>query len=157
MDSTLSWRIIKNENGAEIKMIGAITVEANFKLLLDQIKDIHHFQLELSGITRLTSCGVREWMNFIRPLTDRAEVELRCCSPVIVAELNVFHNFKGNARIISIEAPFLCPSCDHEWMMLLEVTTNSIPKLEPVVCSTCGGKMEFDDLYDNYFSFIKDL
>jgi hypothetical protein len=111
-------------------------------------------RLELSGISRINSCGVREWVNFMRSLPPECEVELDRCPPSVVAQLNMISNFAGSARILSVQAPYVCEACGNEENVLLTVTPGVSPEIGARRCRSCGGEMEFDDIQDSYFAFL---
>jgi DNA-directed RNA polymerase subunit RPC12/RpoP len=70
----------------------------------------------------------------------------------------MIYNFRGNARVRSFFAPYVCESCGHEEEKLLDVQSqfptgnaHSVPDYQ---CEHCGAQMEFDDLPERYLSFL---
>jgi len=118
--------------------------------------------IDLGGIRRINSAGVREWIEFVRNLPEVTELRLIGCSKVSVAQLNLIENFRGPARVESFWAPYAC-SCGNEREILLEATERGVaagvrarvPSAPPVVCE-CGCVMELDELPDRYFLFLAD-
>lgn len=150
----LSWTMNQADDATVVTMSGAITEDCNIEKLAEELKGREKIRLELASVRRINSAGVREWVNFIKDLSAKAQVELVECSPPLVDQLNVFANFAGAARVVSIQAPFLCVDCDEEASVVLDVTgTPQIPPASPS-CKKCGKEMEFDNLVDAYFHFI---
>lgn len=108
--------------------------------------------LNLAGISRLTSFGVREWTNAMRELCSNIEsvffVEV---SPAIVTQLNLVANFAGDAQVLSVQAPFYC-DCGNETVVSMDLRggTATLPEIQ---CSQCNQMMEFDEDPDSYFMF----
>jgi len=71
-----------------------------------------------------------------------------------VAQLNMITNFRGDAKIRSVLAPYHCPTCDqeHDAVIELEGKADVSPALQ-LPCPTCGNPMEFDELPDSYLAF----
>ena len=115
---------------------------------------------ELGEVRRINSCGVREWVNFVRELPGASDLSFVACSPAIVTQLNMIYNFRGPAKVRSFLAPYVCSACDHESEKLLEVA-DPFPGPDPpappdFVCERCGAPLEFDDLPERYLSFLNE-
>lgn len=110
--------------------------------------------LFLSNVTRLSSFGVREWTYTMRQLCHKAEqVFFAECSPAIVAQLNVVANFGGDARILSVQAPYFCPHCDTDTQITLNLTGMQDVELSELPCPNCAEPMEFEDDPSSYLSY----
>src|SRR5579862_9294898 len=72
--------------------------------------------IDLSGLDRINSLGVRDWMRFIRTCeTEGIDLTFERCSPTIVGQISMITNFMGTrSRIASVEVPYLCTSCANE-------------------------------------------
>jgi hypothetical protein len=109
-------------------------------------------------VDRINSCGVRDWVNWISAVEEKGfKVVLIRCSPSIVTQINLVTNFVGGAIVHSFQAPYYCPSCDREYLKLIE--TESLMGQRPVRapsfrCSECGGVLDFDDIEESYFAFL---
>jgi hypothetical protein len=115
--------------------------------------------LELEGVTRINSCGVREWVNFVRTLDSVKSLRFSRCSPTVVLQLNTIYNFRGRAKVKSFLAPYVCEVCHVDEYKLLDVRDHfgekgphaSVPAFR---CPRCGGVMMFDELPERYLSFL---
>lgn len=115
--------------------------------------------IDLGGVKRINSAGVREWIQFVRNLPDVTELVLIGCSKVSVAQLNLIDNFRGPAHVESFWAPYSC-ACGNEREILLEARATDrvrrrLPTAPAVLCP-CGQVMELDELPDRYFLFLAD-
>ena len=112
----------------------------------------------LAEVRRINSCGVREWVNFVRDLPGVSELTFSHCSPAIVTQLNMIYNFRGAAKVRSFLAPYVCENCGHEEEKLLDLQTHfptrDFKRVPDFKCDKCGKEMEFDDLPERYLSFL---
>jgi DNA-directed RNA polymerase subunit RPC12/RpoP len=149
----LSWRIKERPGLTTVEFVGEIDENADFVELRRRLRGTVAFQL--AEVRRINSCGVREWVNFVRDLPLVTDLSFSHCSPAIVTQLNMIYNFRGNARIRSFYAPYVCEKCGQEEEKLVDVPGqhggNVIPSF---ACSQCGATMEFDDLPERYLSFL---
>jgi hypothetical protein len=134
--------------------MGLVDEDADFRPLLREIGTCNHLHLDLGGVERINSCGIREWINFRRNLPGEASIELSRCTPAVVALLNMIHNFASNAQIISVYAPFVCNECGEDEDVLFDVQDGCRPNIEGRACRHCGTEMIFDDIEESYFSFL---
>lgn len=114
--------------------------------------------IDLSDVERINSCGVRDWVNWLGKAEKQgAQVVLVQCSPAIVAQINLVNNFSGNGVVKNFFAPYFCPNCDREKVLLVETRDvhGQKPFRAPTCrCDECDGPMDFDDMEESYFAFI---
>src|SRR5258706_15010528 len=114
--------------------------------------------IDVSEIERINSCGVRDWVNWLsKAEKGGAKVVLVECSPAIVAQINLVNNFTGQGVVKSFYAPYFCPNCDLEKVLLVE--TRDMAGAQPFKapscrCDECDGPMDFDDMEEAYFAFL---
>ena len=154
----LSWRIKERPGFTNVEFFGEIDENADFAELRRRL----HGQVvfHLGEVRRINSCGVREWVNFVRDLPEVKELTFTHCSPAIVTQLNMIYNFRGAAKVRSFLAPYVCEKCNHEEEKLLDVQTHfptkDLRKVPEFACEKCGAAMEFDDLPERYLSFLNE-
>src|SRR5262249_34079480 len=78
------------------------------------------------------------------------------CSPAIVSQINLVNNFTGSGVVKSFFAPYFCPNCEREKVLLIESRElGPGPHRAPTCrCDECDGVMDFDDMEDSYFAFL---
>jgi hypothetical protein len=152
----LTWRIKERPGFTTVSFVGEIDENADFAELRRKLKGTVEFNL--GEVRRINSCGVREWVNFVRDLPQVTELAFTHCSPAIVTQMNMIFNFRGRAKVRSFLAPYVCDSCNHEQEQLLDVQTHfrgrdfrTMPEFK---CEKCSAPMEFDDLPERYLSFL---
>jgi anti-anti-sigma regulatory factor len=138
-----------------VAISGEFTENANFSELLGA--QTPAIVLDLSGVRRINSCGVREWVHLVEALKHSGRsVELERCSVPFVAQLNMIVNFSGGARVRSFYAPYLCPNCNTEHAELCEMPDSAPPTVrEFSKCPSCGSVSEFDDIPYAYLAFTR--
>lgn len=156
--TALTWRIEERPGHMIVIFLGEIDENVDFAELRRRLKGVVDFQL--AEVRRINSCGVREWVNFVRDLPHVTELTFTRCSPAIVTQLNMIYNFRGDAKICSFYAPYVCESCNNEEEKLLDVDTQfpggDVREIPHFRCSECNEVMEFDDLPERYLSFLSE-
>lgn len=118
--------------------------------------------LDLADIERINSCGVRDWVNWLGRIEKLgARLVFVNCSPAIVAQMNLVHNFSASGIVKSFYAPYFCPRCNKERLLRLEtrdlVHQTPISSAPTCRCDDCDGPMDFDDMEESYFAFMNNL
>jgi hypothetical protein len=143
---------------------GAIDEDVVFPVIdLTSAKKIN---IDLKAITSINSVGIREWLDWIRPLADKALVTLVNCPKAIVFQFNMVEGFlPAKAVVGSFFIPFFCEKCDREDNVLVktgnEVTvSDGVAKVDfggkpPVNCKQASCEMEMDVTEAKYFQFLK--
>lgn len=150
--ASLAWRIDETGGVTEVAFVGELDEHADFGPLRDRLRGAVAFRL--GEIRRINSCGVREWVNFVRDLPGVSSLTFAGCSTAFVTQLNMIYNFRGKARIRSFYAPFVCDACGHDDDVLVEVGDDGRAALPEPRCPRCGEVMQFDDLPERYLSFL---
>ena len=155
---SLSWRIKERAGFTTVEFTGEIDENTDFSELGGKLAGNVVFQLQ--QVKRINSCGVREWVNFVRDLPNVTELSFSHCSPAIVTQLNMIYNFRGGAKLRSFYAPYVCEECDREEERLIDIESN-FPAGAPLdppefSCDSCGQPLEFDDLPDHYLAFLNE-
>ena len=117
--------------------------------------------IDLSGVERINSCGVRDLVNWLNDLESAGKrVVLVRCSPCIVTQINLVHNFTGRGLVKSFFAPYYCGRCDKEQLKLLQVesfaghTQPRAPACRADACQNVPCELAFDDIEESYFAFL---
>lgn len=140
-----------------VALRGEIDENTDFSALVRALRG--EVELDLAGITRINSCGVREWVNFMRRLEAVSALWFARCSPVVVRQLNTIYNFRGAARVRSFLAPYVCESChldEHKLLEVAEYFAHRPLHVPRFLCQRCGGPMVFDELPERYLAFLSE-
>lgn len=145
------------EDVTYVKLAGVIDEDNELQALGDKLGS-GTAVIDVSEIERINSCGVRDWVNWLsKAEKGGAQVVLVECSPAIVAQINLVNNFLGQGVVKSFFAPYFCPNCDLEKVLLVE--TRDMYGQQPFKapscrCDECDGPMDFDDMEESYFAFL---
>lgn len=142
-----------------VKLAGEIDEDNDLDGLVDKLAGAKMVLLDLAEVSRINSGGVRDWVNWLARVEKGGATRIIFveCSPTIVAQVNLVHNFTGGGAIKSFYAPYFCPACNREKLLLLEARdlVNQRPFRAPISrCDECDGMMDFDDLEGSYFGFL---
>jgi DNA-directed RNA polymerase subunit RPC12/RpoP len=119
--------------------------------------------IDLAGITRITSIGVKILVEVFSQLSEKTRgkyrVTLEKCSIPLIQQINMVSNLVGKAEIASFYAPYRCDNCHREVEILLSpasgLPTTVLSEAPNVLCSNCGNRLQFDDIPTDYFSFLR--
>lgn len=117
-------------------------------------------RVDLSGVDRFNSIGVKKWIFFmqaIRQNQPQAKVTLSACSVVVVEQINLYGAaFTAGGEVVSLFVPFRCEACAHQSpvRMLAEDVKRSGYKVANQACERCGGVAVFDDFPAEYFACL---
>jgi hypothetical protein len=114
-------------------------------------------RLNMRGVRRINSFGVRAWIEAIRRVPRMVSIELHECPPSVVDQINMVAGFVGRGKVVSFYAPMACERCGLERDHLFSVADYRIAgKLPPVACPRCSATMQVDDLEEQYLLFARD-
>ena len=117
--------------------------------------------LDLGGVLRINSVGVRDWVTWLGELRARQlRIVLVRCSPAIMEQVNLVRNFAEGALVHSLLAPYYCERCDLEenHHLLTREMVSAGTRLAPSFpCEKPACGKTFDDLEDSYFAFLDDV
>lgn len=155
MRPNLSWTMSEEQGTVRVKLAGEITETADFSRLLAELPD--KLILDLAGVERVNSRGVREWFNFVQALNGaKKQFVLDRCSLSAVSQLNNFAEFAGGAKVLSVFAPYYCEACGKMHQRLVAINGSEMEQIKaPFPCPDCGRAADFDDLPDDFLSFLK--
>ena len=113
---------------------------------------------DLAGVERVTSFGVREWLQMLNEASSRvSELYIARCSEPIVNQVSMIRRFVADGRITSFYGPYRCESCGSAFNRLFdcEKDAEAIQSAEPPPspCPRCGEQGVFDDDAESYFAF----
>jgi len=114
--------------------------------------------IDITKMTRMTSFGVRQWLNAMATLPKAVPIYLLGCPTFFVDQLNMVLNFGGPAKVLTVVAPYTCTSCGVESGETIDVLREGAGLVKGVVahreCQRCGGLLEFDETLESYFAFL---
>lgn len=148
---------IKSErvgNKTSVVLAGIVDEGAELKALHDLQGDV---VIDLAGIKRINSYGVRLWVDAIRKIPPTVRVVFVRCAPPMIEQMNMIHGFFGHGELKSFYAPMICPACEESQSELCEIEAcraagNSLPE---VTCPACGETMELDDIEEQFLFFLR--
>lgn len=162
------FRVLEKADGANLLFVfeGPIDEDVQFPPM-DTSKYKVLF-VDLKGVTAINSVGIREWLNWIKPLTEKVQVVLMKCPKPLVFQLNMVEGFlPKNAVVKSFFVPFYCEKCDKEENILFNVGQEV--QLSPgsyklnydlnamKSCKEAACELEMDATEAKYFQFLKKM
>lgn len=151
--------IVKRDNAANpVKIALSGVVDETTDFLSSIGKQSNSFDVYCREVTRINSVGIKLWREYFGKLrTSNTTLRFFELSPPLVATVNYISDFISNKEIHSVLAPFHCSNCNHTSLKLfttdeLKSSSADLPKIQ---CDKCKGPAEFDEIPDEFFSFLK--
>lgn len=107
--------------------------------------------LDLKGVERVTSFGVREWLEMMKAIDEQEDVDiwLARCPEAVVTQMSLIRTFAGKSKLLSFQAPFLCDDCGNTFSRTLDCEHDAPwyrdGRGEAPRCPRCGGAAKLDD------------
>lgn len=115
--------------------------------------------IDTAGITFVNSIGMREWARLVRALRGRGLVTLEAISDVLMTQMNLLSEFRGNLQIVSFHASYLCPACGYEAPRLVDAIAHrdALRQLRapPLPCPECDAAMDLGDFPERYLTIFR--
>lgn len=150
----LRWRVVARSDGElELAAEGEITESSRFDDLAQ--RGGARVILDLEGVRRANSMGIRNLIELLTNLRRRGEVILERCSPPMVLQLGMLPELAQLVTVRSVVAPLECPACLEEDEVVVALRPGS--RRPPVIshpCPGCGTTMELAEPEDRYFAFL---
>jgi hypothetical protein len=116
--------------------------------------------IDLGALDRISSFGVRKWIEFAARLPPGAiSMYLVYAPPVVVDQLNMVEGFAGVSRVLTVLAPYTCKTCSEDRLRAVNlmdeaqiVAENRAPEHN---CPVCSNALEFADLPSEFFGYMR--
>lgn len=114
-------------------------------------------QIDLSGVRRINSYGVKAWVDAVRRIPRTTRLVFVKCPPPVIDQCNMVIGFLGHGAISSFFAPMVCEDCDEQLDQLYTIEDCRAlgGKLPITPCPSCHQDMEVDDLEEQYLFFMR--
>jgi eukaryotic-like serine/threonine-protein kinase len=162
MDQDFTFSSLRQGDQLVIILSGDLSERTNLDGVFENITG-GKLIINLKGIRRINSVGVRDWILCMNPLKNTCEIEFVECSRAVVAQLTSITNFLTAGRIVSFYAPYYCDGCHKEIEVLLSPDEHfptpgdrEEPAAPGIACPGCGAPLKFNHDEDQYFSFLTD-
>lgn len=160
----------KPEDGtALMRPVGFINEDVNFGAIIQEVVELLRLapdadgkncvNFDLSGVDRINSCGVREWLLFLQKLQTSMRIRFGHVNELFVEQANMIPDILGakGTGVDCVEVPYYCEACDcrvSRYLPIDEIRSVRESGVPPVPCEKCGGQTELDALEDEYFRFL---
>ncbi|HEU0031998.1 MAG TPA: hypothetical protein VFQ53_15300 [Kofleriaceae bacterium] len=154
LGGALLAQVESRDGGTWVGLSGNVTEIANFAPLMKLGSPL---RIDMGGIQRINSLGVRGWSVFVKEAEDAGiQLIVERCAPVIVQQIAMISNFMGSRTVVrSLLVPYYCSSCSEEALQQVEVTRGAPLAVPPSMpCPKCRSAMQLDEpdaMYDNLF------
>lgn len=146
-----------NASGHKVYELSGIIDETVDFTTLNGAESLNTFRVDLYGIKRINSVGIKKWMIWFDGLAKKkVRFYFDRVSPAVVEQMGNISNFRNGGEVTSVVLPFQCRACKNPSSFVKTKDELSGVDLEKTgwSCTHCGkAELEFDDLADEYLSF----
>lgn len=119
-----------------------------------------HVLIDLGTLERISSFGVRNWIECVSKLpANVASLSIIHAPPIIVDQFNMVEGFSGIAQLLSVLAPYHCGTCQESRTRLIDIDAHreviaaeGVPEQR---CRACNSVLEFTEMPGEYFDFMR--
>lgn len=111
--------------------------------------------IDLAGVRRINSAGVREWIRFVGALGPGRPITLARCPAAFIRQAGMIKNFLGGAVVESLYVPYLCPRCEASRTELVEAAALAGHSFPEARCEACAVAMEADVVPEAFLAFLE--
>ena len=156
-------RILEESSSALLVVSGWVNEDVSLSTVIPMLSDIGTsvVAFDLSKVTLINSCGVREWLLFIQRMQTKFQCLFTFLNEAIVEQANMIPNMLGKAgtAVMAFEAPYYCAKCETRQLEVLKPKDINLDQgtfeAPSFSCKKCSGPMTFDAVEDEYFHFLK--
>jgi hypothetical protein len=152
------YDLVRTATGVTVSLYGDFTEVTDFTALAARLAPETELDFNMTAVRYVSSAGVRAWCQFLATLAGKTYT-FRHCSLAFAAQAAMVPMSVGAGTVLSVEAPYRCETCDRDELRLLEVRAlarDGDHIVPPVLhCAICAGELEFDDVPDRYFAFLR--
>lgn len=147
----------EEDNKVFLYFFGNIDENASFTgAILDGVK---HLVIDLESVKAINSCGIRDWIQWLKTSPNDIKIEYRNCPKVIVDQINMIKGFlPQNTTVESFYVPYYSPDSDKEKMVLyrkgVDFKSDSVDVQETYKDPETNEEFELDVIAEKYFKFI---
>lgn len=147
----LSWTVDERDDATTVCFSGVLDERTNLSALNGLNGKVC---FDLSGVNRINSVGVTQWVTFVEDLEGVSELRLVRCSVPVVNQLNMIRKFRGGGQIESFHAPYVSTATGEEQHILLTAADLNDPLKPPTFPCDAGGELVLGDVPERYFHFL---
>lgn len=110
--------------------------------------------LDLRGIKRFNSLGVKSWIKFVAKLGKGRTYSLVNCPVIFIAYCNMMHHLVGSRQVQSFFVPYFCKPCAKKGESLVQRSAVANGDLGNPACSKCGKEALLEVEAEDYLAFL---
>jgi CheY-like chemotaxis protein len=149
------WQVSEDKGHKIVSFVGVLRADSDLDPLRMLYGDVY---FRMREFRRISSDSVQRWIDFVRSLKNVSRIFLLECPSSFVHQANLITNLLERQEVLSFYAPYSCTACGLDEERLIDIPkdldggTKRTPPSFP--CSACGAPLVFDDLVEQYFTFL---
>ena len=162
------FKVSQTSTDSELSLTLAGVIDERSEFPVIDASKYKNIDFDLKLLEYINSIGIRDWVNWIEPLSKKCQISMRNCPKRLVQQFNLVNGFlpKGT-HVFSLYVPYFCEKCNFEKSFLFRVGSEvkleagkvslnvDIKKFKDCKVTDC--ELEIDGSEEKYFQFLKRL
>ena len=149
------WQVTQEDGRQVVSLFGVLTAESDLEPLRTLNGDVF---FRMREFRRISSDSVQRWIELVRSLKSAKRIGLLECPISFIHQANLIPNLLERQEVVTFFAPYACDRCGLDQEQLVDVQRDldggKRRTPPPFKCSACQGPLAFDDLVEQYFTFL---
>ena len=107
----LNYRIDESQGVSAVFLKGSINEDSAETFAELKGKLAGGAVINFRDVDMVNSCGVREWIGFLKHFSESVSLTFEECTPEIIDQINMIPPFRAHAKIHSLYVTWVCDSC----------------------------------------------
>ena len=162
------FKVQQSINGTELALVLSGTIDEDVQFPTLNLASVKQITFDLKDVKSINSVGIREWLNWIKPMAEKCQIAMKNCPKTLVFQFNMVEGFlpKGS-KVSSLYVPFFCEKCDLEENILFHIGQEiqvkdgnvsvqfDLAKIKPCKLPVEECELTMDVTESKYFHFLK--
>lgn len=146
----ISLKVNKQSTLLAINVEGSIDEDASLPSL--DFSGISHICFDFKELKLINSCGIRDWVNWLKAFPTSLKIEYTQCPPILIDQINMISGLLPQGGIVSsFYVPYFSEKEDDVVLQLF----NKGQEVPEEISLPSGETVELDVIPEKYFKFLK--
>ncbi len=110
-----TFSVQQKVNGPELDLALSGTIDEDVQFPALSLAGIKQVVFDLKDVKSINSVGIREWLNWMKPISEQCQITMKNCPKTLVFQFNMVEGFLPKGAVVSsLYVPFFCEKCDKE-------------------------------------------
>src|SRR5262245_53512010 len=120
---TFQVNLTPEKGGVVVKISGTLDETANLGSI--NLKTYKEIILDLSGLARINSHGIRSWLTWLNHFDQGRQVTVSHCPKILITQANTIKGLlPAWMHLKQLAVPYFCAECNEDFSKWIEVSSS---------------------------------